>query len=168
MIFGTTCLELCKKLEIGEWTWCNRTSESHFEITLKELDKLIKLKIVANGTKGGLVIGNLHSEGGIHLFHPISDDRLRYLGEMEGWEYLTSPLKKQELRDEFIRINEETKNQGRHIKTEFKIPKNCGVIDVTGIEVPFIIILDQHFIINRFATKKRIKELIELDIKNNI
>lgn len=167
MTFGTTCLKFCKKHKIGEWTWCDKTSEPHYEFTLSELDKLISLKIVANGTKGGLVIGNLHSEGGIHLIYPISDNRLRYFGEMEGWEYLTSPLKKQHIRESFIDINERTKNQGRHIKTEFNIPDNCNIIDVSGIEVPFLIILEEHFIINRFATQNSINELIELDLINN-
>lgn len=168
MIFGSKCFELCEKIGIGEWNWCDKTSKLHFELTLEELDKLIDLKIVANGTKGGLVIGNLHSKGGIHLISPIPGERLRYIGEMEGWEYLSSPLQKQELRDEYIKINEETKNQGRDIRTEFEIPEGCNVVDVSGIEVPFIIMLEQHFIINRFATKKRINELIELDRKNNI
>lgn len=167
MIFGSTCIDFLKNLEIGEWTWCNKTSHTHYEFTIDDLEKLIDLKIVRNGTKGGLVIGNLHSDGGIHLISPISYDRIRYIGEMEGWEYLSSPIKKQELIDEFIKINEETKNQGRHIKTEFKIPNSCKVIDVTGIKVPFVIILELHFIINRFATKKRITELIDLDRKNN-
>lgn len=167
MIFGSKCLELCKQIGIGEWTWCDKTSKLHFELALEELDKLIDLKIVTNGTKGGLVIGNLHSEGGIHLISPISDERLRYIGEMEGWEYLSSPLQKQELRGEFITINEETKNQGGHIETKFEIPANCNVIDVSGIDVPFVIILEQHFIINRFATRNRINELIDLDLKNN-
>ncbi|MFV8268543.1 hypothetical protein ACNQGP_01240 [Flavobacterium sp. GT2N3] len=98
---------------------------------------------------------------------PISDERLRYIGEMEGWEYLTSSIKSKELTNEFIKINEETKNQDGHIKTEFEIPNNCKVVDVTGIEVPFIIVFESHIIINRFATKKKIQELIELEKKNN-
>ena len=93
MILGNTCLDFCKKMKFGEWTWCEKDFKYYFELTLEELDKLIAQKIVADGTQGGLIIGNLHLEGGIHLIMPISDERLRYVGEMEGWEYLTSSIK---------------------------------------------------------------------------
>lgn len=164
---GTTCFDLCKKLNIGKWTWCKDTHELHFEFSTEDLNQLKALNLVAKGAQGGLVLGNSHTDGGIHLIYPITKKKYRYLGEMEGWEYLSSSLIKQELAHDFLSINEETHIQGRDIKTDFEIPKICNIIDVTGIKVPFILILDQHFIINRFATEKRINELIALDIKNN-
>ena len=83
---------------------------------------------------------------------------------MEGWEYLTHFKSASMFRDEFEEINRQTKPISKHLKTTFKIPETCKVIDTNDKEIAFILVSNYNqFIINRFATKKHIKEIIELD-----
>jgi len=83
---------------------------------------------------------------------------------MEGWEYLTHFKSASKYRIEFEEINKKTKPISKYIKTTFKIPETCKVIDTSKKQIAFILISNyNHFIINRFATKKHLKEIIELD-----
>lgn len=168
MEFRTKCLELCKKLGIGKWTLSEDLSENYFEFDLKEIYILKKETSIMDGTYGGLVLGNLHYEGGIHLIKFISETKLRYVGEMEGWEYLSSPYNHKDIKnfEKFDKINKRTPHKNRFLRTDFKIPKNCKIIDLRLIEVPFLIVEHNQAIINRFATKRHIKKLIKVDQKN--
>ena len=141
----------------------------HIEFCEDEFLYLQKLNLIFDGRKGGLVIGNLHIEGGVNLLkHDSTKNKYRYVGEMEGWEYVTFPLKNEEFLEKFSVINKKTLNSNSHQKTEFDIPKNCKIIDTKNTAVCFIILSDYHqFIVNRFATKEHIEEVLELEKKNN-
>ncbi|TMM29655.1 hypothetical protein FDT66_11115 [Polaribacter aestuariivivens] len=164
MEYGTKCFELCRELKIGKR---NYYSEPFLEFTIEEFDILKKKNLVFDGTKGGLILGNSHLNGGIHLINFTNNQTVKYFGEIEGWEYLTSPYNGFDIDnfEKFKYINEGTRNTNRHIKTEFRIPENCKVLDLRNIKVPFLLIDndEQQAIINRFATKKHIRKLIEID-----
>ena len=163
MEYGDSFYAFCKKLEIGGLTYCGNEMKYHFEITLQEFDLINKLGLVYNGTEGGLVLGKLHIDGGIHFLQPCGSEKLRYVGEMEGWEYLTAPINNYNT-NEFFLINKQTKNINSEIDTSFKIPKTCKVIDTSNSEIAFILISHKsQFVINRFATKKHIDLIINLD-----
>lgn len=164
MEFGTTFHSLCTKLNIGKFMFCEIKKKPHFEISLEEFYKLCNLGLVYNGSKGGLVLGQSHKEGGIHFLQECADDRLRYVGEMEGWEYLTLPIKDKNIGKQFENINKTHPHINFEIKTDFNIPKDCKIIDTSENKVAVLLISNtSQFVINRFATKKEIKRIIELD-----
>lgn len=164
MNFGSSCINFCKENNIGEWVFYLDTNKSYFEFTVDEFKQVCNLGIVFNGYNGGLVLGNLHSEGGIHLIMPISENKLRYVGEMEGWEYLSSPINDDNQLNRLTQINDSIKNPNNLKKSEFEIPHSCKIIDTRNVVIPFVLItMGIHVIINRTATKKHIKEIIELD-----
>ena len=86
-----------------------------------------------NAMSGALILGKSHQEGGIHLLQPISEDRLRYTGEMEGWEYLSPPLTDPEIIEKFKAINEKTKNDRFPLSPEFTIPTGCKILDASKV-----------------------------------
>ncbi len=166
---GHTFITFCLKHDLGKWSQEVETEKPFFELTFDEVHKLIDLKVVFDGTNGGLVLGKLHIDGGVHMINLNADTRtFKYLGEMEGWEYLSSPIIKPEIGKKLEKLNDKIKGEISFLSTEFRIPKNCKVIDTFDI-VPAILILSNipQFITNRFVTKKHIKRIIRLDRKNN-
>ncbi len=163
MMFGNLLYTFCENLKIGGSVFCNIQKKHFFEITINEFDFLNKRGLVFDGTKGGLVLGKLHQDGGIHFIQQCSEEKLRYIGEMEGWEYLTAPPT--EYNDkQFFHINELTKNTNPDADTSFEIPENCKVIDTRHCEIAFLLVSHKsQFVINRFATRKDINLIIELD-----
>lgn len=164
MEFGTTFYSLCEKLNIGKNIFCNIKKKYHFEISLEEFYKLNDLGLIYNGLKGGLVLGQSHKDGGIHFLQESAEDRLRYVGEMEGWEYLTSPIINKDKEKQFEDINNTHPHIDFEIKTDFSIPENCKIIDTSESKVAILFVSNtSQFVINRFATNKEIKKIIELD-----
>ena len=162
--FGKTFLLLCEKLNIGEHTFCEIKKKYHFEITLEEFYQLNNLGLIYDGSKGGLVLGKSHKEGGVHFLQQCAEERLRYIGEMEGWEYLTLPIRDENIGQQFENINRLTPHLSAEIQTDFEIPKSCKVIDTRETDVPILLVSGvSQFVINRFATKKEIRKIIELD-----
>lgn len=164
MGFGRTFFLLCEKLNIGEYTFCDVKKKYYLEISLEEFYKLNNLQVIFDGSKGGLVLGKSHAEGGIHFIQQCAEDRLRYVGEMEGWEYLTLPIRDEDIANQFDSINRDNPHISPEIKTDFEIPSNCKVIDTSRVDIPVILISSLgHVVINRFATKNEINKIIELD-----
>tara|TARA_R110000868_G_scaffold345588_3_gene606728 strand:+ start:96 stop:605 length:510 start_codon:yes stop_codon:yes gene_type:complete len=160
----TSIDKFCSENKIGKWNYYFAEAKDVFEFKNEDVHKLIDLGLVHNGIEGGLVLGNSHRKGGIHLLQPKTENTFVYVGEMEGWEYLTHFKTTSKYRHELNEINERTKVISKDIKTNFKIPEKCKVIDTTGKEIAFIIVSNySQFIVNRFATKKHIKEIIELE-----
>jgi len=108
MITGQKFYQLCTKLGLGKWEWNFDSTIPKTELifSIEEIHKLNDLKIVFNGEKGGLVLGNSHDDGGIHLLQlDIEKNIIKYAGEMEGFEYLSSPLKSELHSNDLVRIN---------------------------------------------------------------
>jgi hypothetical protein len=156
--------EFCEKHKIGKWNHYFAESKNVFEFSLEEFKMMVDINIVFNGIEGGLVLGNSHRKGGIHMIRQTSENTFAYVGEMEGWEYLTHYITTAKNKDDFEIINNKTKPISKYIKTNFKIPEKCKIIDTTKCEIAFILVSSySQFIVNRFATKKHINEIIELD-----
>ena len=140
---------------------------------LGEVTKLVGSSVVFKDL--GNRIRNTVSIGGIDfsanpnfdyqlLKEPKTETTFEYIAEMEGWEYLTHFKTASKYRNELAEINERTKPISKYIKTTFKIPETCKIIDTTEKEIAFILISNYNqFIVNRFATKKHIQEIMELD-----
>lgn len=134
-------------------------------ITQAELQPLFDLGVIINGSGGGLLLGNSHSEGGIKVIRRYDDNLYEVVAELEGWEYIICA--EGTYRDEeFLKtINGEFDGRSDNF-TEYKIPDNITVIDTRpSVEnyyaINKILIFGEyaHFIINKNSTKKYLKEL---------
>jgi hypothetical protein len=168
MIYGKSFFDFFRSKELGKFNFDINTSKYLYEFTIDEFHKIVDLDIVFNGLEGGLILGNLHSQGGIHLIQPnLQIGVFRYVGEMEGWEYLTPPFKTTEIQQKFEHINSLEKGGFSHEKTEFDIPPTCKVVDTLNKPMALLLLTEySQFIVNRFATKKYINELIVIDNEN--
>jgi hypothetical protein len=160
---GEKFYKLCEKLEIGKWKF--NFFKREFILSIEEVHKLDDLKIVFNGENGGFVLGNSHDYGGIHLIQlDVEKNIVKYVGEMEGFEYLSSPIKSELQKQEYLEINKLTPEIG-DLK-ELIIPKNMNIIDVRNIEVPVILVsVYDQFIINKKSSIKNIEKIIEIEKK---
>jgi len=167
MIPGEKFYQLCKKLEIGNWIWSFDTKipKSELIFSIDEIHKLNELKIIFNGQNGGLVLGNSHDEGGIHLLRlDVEKNIVIYSGEMEGFEYLSSPLKSEQHLNDLSHIN--NLKTEIDINKEISIPKNCNIIDTSNIEIPAILLSEyKHFIIKKSSTFNYFDKILEIEKK---
>jgi len=161
MNFGSTFYTYCKLKNIGS------IEGNEFLINNEEFKTLCSLGVIYDGRTGGLVLGKLHCEGGIHLVQPYSKDKLKYVGEMEGWEFLSSPVKNYEIGSKFEFMNKINADYDKNIDTSFDIPLNCKVIDTRNSEIGIILLsANSQFIVNRLSTKIFLDKLINLELKN--
>lgn len=161
MDFGSTFYNYCKLKNIGS------VEKNEFLINKEEFKTLCNLNVIHDGRTGGLVLGKLHCKGGIHLIQPYSEDKLKYVGEMEGWEFLSSPVKNNEIGSKFEFINKLNVNYDRNSDTSFDIPQNRSIIDTRNSEIGIILLsANSQFIGNRLSTKIFINELINLELEN--
>jgi len=163
MIIGEKFYNLCEKLEIGKWKF--NFLKKEFILSFEEVHKLYDLKIVFNGETGAFVLGNSHDYGGIHLIQLDVDRKIvKYAGEMEGYEYLSSPIKSELQKQEYLEINKLTPEIGD--LEELVIPKSINIIDARNIEVPVILVsVYDQFIINKKSSIKNIEKIIEIEKK---
>jgi hypothetical protein len=167
MIPGEKFYQLCKKLGIGNWEWNFDSKIPKLELifSIDEFHKLTELKIVFNGQNGGLVLGNSHDVGGIHLLQlDLEKNIVKYSGEMEGFEYLSSALKSEQHLNELCEIN--NLNTEIDFNKEVTIPKKCNIIDTSNIEIPAIILSGhQQFIIKKSSTFNYFDKILEIEEK---
>ena len=139
----------------------------HYVFDMDEFHRLIDLTVVGNGQSGGLIIGNLHIEGGIHLlqqFTYLDKLMIKYVGEMEGWEYLSGPILHESHGQLLSEINSIEKMGLSSAKTNFKPPDNCKILDLSDSAVPFVLLSPhRQFIINRKATALHINRILEIE-----
>lgn len=162
--FGTELFKECIKNSVG--AYIKYESGNHYSLKYKELEKVKKFSNIQICFDGGLVIGNLHTNGGIQLFKPCQTikDTIVHVGEIEGGEYVTSMHTTKENLFEFQCINNDINIKSHFDHINFKIPTNCKTINLKGKKHQIIILSDNlQFVINRAATKKHIHRIIELD-----
>lgn len=170
MNFGKTFLDYCSKLNLGNWITDSINNQSWYELTETEYFHLNAEVNIFDGRRGGLILGNSHLEGGIHLLQYKPEiNKFRLVGEMEGWEFITAPLKNQYFREQFDHLNKSIIPTSMEIKTDFNIPKGCPIIDTQNLQLSILFIsVNNQYIINRFATKEHINNLIELNEKMSL
>ena len=165
--FGATFEAFCIKNKLGKWTKDSK-KDIWIEFNMDEFHFFNDKKLIFDGTNGGLIIGPLHVHGGIHMLKPNKDiTKFTYVGEMEGWEYLTYPLKSSEISIEFEKINSLNSNGVTDRKTEFEPPIGCNVVNTFNTEIPILLISPfTQFVINRFSTAEHINQILEIESKN--
>ncbi|WP_318344076.1 hypothetical protein [Flagellimonas baculiformis] len=167
MKIGEKFYQFCIKHGIGKWEW---NFDSTIPITelifsTEEIYKLNDLKVIFSGEKGGLVLGNSHNDGGIHLLQlDIDKNIMKYVGEMEGFEYLSSPLKSEKHLNELSELNNLTTEID--VSKKVTIPKGCNIIDTSNIDVPVILLSGfKQFIINKNSTFNYLNKILEIEKK---
>lgn len=85
MAYGDSFKEFLVKRGMGKGLHYNG-GQSIF-LTEAEMLILIKEGFVVSLERGGLVIGKFHSDGGIHIMQDGGNGLVRYVGEMEGYEF---------------------------------------------------------------------------------
>ncbi|MCH2197000.1 hypothetical protein [Kordia sp.] len=61
----------------------------------------------------------------------ISNEVVRHIGELDGWEYIVAPKTIAAHRREVTSINDSVKPRAHTLET-FDIPENCKVINLSG------------------------------------
>lgn len=149
-------------------------------LTLDELKPIVKAEGVVDGSFGGLILGNSHSDGGIYVIRQHQTEPIfEIIAEFEGYEYLMHPGATADHLDYLTKINGEFTNVETLPFEYYDVPANINVLDTWPImknikETNKIIILGdyQQFIVNRHSSKKYLIELDNLNEKyragNNI
>jgi hypothetical protein len=165
--FGKSFYEFCEKHSIGRSRseMIGLSFKSEFLLHKIEFEFLREKGIVFDGKNGGLVLGKSHKNGGIHLLRFLPEKGLyKYEGEMEGFEYLSSPLKNELQLLEFEKINEI--DNEKILYKEFTLPENCEIISTNAVEIAIIELSEfRQFIVNGRTTVNRINNIIEIDKK---
>ncbi|GAB6119512.1 hypothetical protein [Dysgonomonas termitidis] len=170
MQFGDAFYDFCELMNIGKAVYNQDSDRFDFLVSEKEFKSLLELGNIYDGRKGGLVLGKLHKEGGVHFIQYYGNGMFKYTAEMEGWEYLTGPILNTGIGEKFEGINSDCLPiLCREEDTSFKIPQKSKIIDTSNSRIG-ILLLSEHkqFIVNRFSTRKHINRIIEIDEENDL
>jgi hypothetical protein len=137
-----------------------------FEIPKSTFQKMKTQGLIADGTKGGLLIGNFHEKGGILVVREYVD-KVLLVAEIESYEYVLSSKASLDNLERIESINQIYKPHVNQMKfTEYQIPKNIRIIDAkTRIingkqERPLLLIRGKtQWCVNKFSTQSYLKEL---------
>ena len=140
--------------------------------TLADLKPIAEGNGIVDGTFGGLILGNTHSEGGIKVIRQYKKEELyEIIAEFEGWEYIINPLATNKETEYLTKLNSEFVDTKEKF-IEYEIPNGIEIIDTKPIfenikETNKLILLDEwsQFIINKHSTKKYLIELDNLNKK---
>lgn len=132
-------------------------SENYFNFSESEWNKIERLTKIFDGSKGGIVIGKTHAEGGIHLFIKLSDGSYRYWGEMEGKEFISPPNLSEKQFEMLVAINDKIGT------SEISVLEDFEVIDLTKESLQILLLSDSNqFIIKKESTLTNLKEILEV------
>ena len=68
-------------------------SDGKIYLTQTELKPIFAGKGLVDGTRGGLLLGNNHSEGGVLVIRKAhKEDLFEIIAELEGWQFIINPL----------------------------------------------------------------------------
>lgn len=137
--------------------------------TVEDLTPIVRGGGIVDATKGGLLLGNSHTEDGIKMIRENSDGEYEVIGEVEGWEYMLSPFATEKYRSELVAINDEMKGC-KDTFLEYEIDESVSILDLTPIfpNIPMtgkLLLLGKYsqFVINKYSTKKYLLELDQMN-----
>lgn len=113
----------------------------------------------------GLILGKKHSEGGIKYYLPYNASGNEFIltGEMEGGEYVTSLHSMRAHIDKLKTINSYQTDSGYITEQEYDNIQGLPIYDLGNTNKVLVFDHRPICIINHNATKRYIKELVELD-----
>lgn len=122
--------------------------------SLSTMEEYLKKGWAINGTKGGIILGPSHDDGGIKMWQRTTEGNgYRLKGEVEGYEYILNPGASHCFDNIFSSINKY--GEHKHDNWEdYEIPENITFMDTRRAVEPKFILLDATFsIVNKFSTK---------------
>lgn len=150
----------------------HKNGGNDFEISKSTFYEMKKEGLIIDGTKGGLLLGNFHENGGILVVREYTD-KVLLVAEIEAYEYVLNS-KSSEI--EFAEI-EEINNFNKiwsfnRTFYPYEISKNTTIIDVNSksidkrTERKLLLIRGQiQWCVNKFSTKLYLNELEKLNKK---
>jgi hypothetical protein len=141
-------------------------------LTITDLKPIVEGNGIVNGTKGGLILGNHHNEGGIKVIRQYNNEELyEVIAEIEGWEYVLSPLTTIKELEYLKKLNAEFVGT-TELFEEFEIPSGINILDTKPIFENIkvtnkLVLISEYsqFIVNKFSTKKYLIQLDNLNKK---
>lgn len=141
----------------------NATGQEFIFLENSDVEELVRAKYALVAINGGLVIGNFHTEGGIHVLMPFNEG-FRYVLEMEGYEFLMNPKARNKYFNEIDAINTNANHDKLGMPKPFHVPRHIRKIDLSELKFQILIVPHaDHFIVNRTATEKNLELLNEMN-----
>lgn len=101
--------------------------------TFADLKPIAEGNGIVDGTFGGLILGNYHSDGGIKVIRQYKKEELyEIIAEFEGWEYIMNPLATNKEREYLTILNSEFANTKKDF-IEYEIPNGIEIVDTRPI-----------------------------------
>lgn len=101
--------------------------------TVEDLIPLVDANGIVDCTKGGLILGNSHADGGIKVIRQWKKDLYEIAFEFEGFEYIMHPDATEKHLEYLTNLNNEFQ-QVSNLKFEsYDITKNITVLDTRPI-----------------------------------
>jgi len=133
------------------------------------LNFLIDNNLIVEMPSGGLLIGPPHKDGGIQVIGVV-DDRVCWLAEFEGGEYLINPFGSKSHHSELEIINKPVSLVEYNLYRDFDIPRYITTMDCSSVMIDDVSIVKwllkgilPQWIINRCGTKKHLYRLEEIN-----
>lgn len=125
-----------------------------------EVNILIEKELAVDGSKGGLILGRSHKEGGVPVIKWNGVEYERNI-EVEGYEYLFSSWSSHLYLSHLGRLNTSVQESIFKPFRSYTIPSDTSLIDarLESDTKAIIIGLFKTFIVRRSATKKYLKTL---------
>lgn len=160
-------IDYCKSNGIGSYDFDQSINAMNMFFTS---DDIVKMDFLVNASKGGLLLGSYHKDGGIQVISQNLDSQthekfpFKVVAEFEGNEYLVPPEIYELHKEEIEELNESIVPYPNYEFESFGKNFRCKVIDLRKSKFQVIYVEPQtYFIINCLATKENIERIIEMD-----
>ncbi|HHA2408880.1 TPA: hypothetical protein ACOD9W_004493, partial [Stenotrophomonas maltophilia] len=126
----------------------------------EEFTSLLLAGWIVDARSGGLVRGRLHEEGHIPMVQHVGPlGTFRFMGFMEGGEYILSTDATAAHRGRLIEINSDK----APCDTPLPEPPPGRVIDASAEPHDRVLLIEHQFIVNRVSTRRHLAELVALN-----
>jgi hypothetical protein len=148
-----------------------RNNQVDYEISKATFYKMRNKGLVIDGTKGGLIVGPSHEEGGVLVVREYLD-KILVVAELEGYEYFINAKASKQYYSEIEKINSAYEQRVDYVKfASYKIPATIRVIDVQHKKVdgkserPLLLMRQDQWCVNRLSSKEYLKQLDQMNNK---
>lgn len=150
--------------QLGKFFECEKTQQTYFGFTIKEMLGEYQKNIVFDGSKGGLIKGlDKNFSGGIYLM-TVWNDTYRYLGTIQLGDYITAPHSFSTHKERFFELESRAENFLNYDLKNFSVPRDCKIINTGNLETAFILLSDfTQFVFTKSTIVSNINEIVELD-----
>jgi len=163
MAYDNSFVNFINEIGIGQLMRVTTTGQEIIFLENSDVHELVRNKYAIVSTKGGLVLGNFHTEGGVHILTPFNDG-FRYVLEMEGYEFLMNNKSTDKYHSFIESINAEANHDINGVPKPFHVPRHIRKIDLSGLKFQILVIpYARHFIVNRTATEKNLELINEMN-----